>query len=279
MEFPFHFLRTNSVVTSRFDQLAKVLKGADVDALRRLPDPEMEAFARDLSRGLRQEFAPTRLITASVNGLDAHSLNFLFVVCLKHRVSAFIGESDLYIDATGVDGATAEFSAVTNSIATVWCQVSERTLDRAFEDALRAPSDMDTWVQVHYFGDSTAEFGVRMRMHLLDDGRFTIVWTVREDDSDLRTLTVATYEEPAPSCSRLRIIVRPSVSTSGPTSTSSRVSLPATSCNAPSTGCAGSGRSATCRRASWCACTTGSISLWNLGGTTTGSGARRCATP
>ncbi|PAT15281.1 hypothetical protein CKJ84_03060 [Corynebacterium sp. NML 120412] len=195
MEFPFHFLRTNSVVTSRFDQLAKVLKGVDVDALRQIPDPEMEAFARDLSRGLGQDFAPTRLITASVNGLDAHSLNFVSFLCLQHRVSAFIGESDLYIDASGVYGATAEISAVTNSIATVWCQVSEHTLDRAFEDALRAPSDMDTWVQVHNFGESTAEFGVRMRMHLLDDGRFTIVWTVREDDSDLRTLSVATYEE------------------------------------------------------------------------------------
>ena len=57
MEFSFHFLRTNSVVTSRFDQLAKVLKGVDVDALRQIPDPEMEAFARDLSRGLGQDLS------------------------------------------------------------------------------------------------------------------------------------------------------------------------------------------------------------------------------
>lgn len=196
MEFEFHFVRPEPRILNNAETQATLLRDADLDELRGTPDPEMEDFAQELGGILGADFPPRRLICATVDTEDPFVVGDIRRAALKHRVSAFVGTSDLFVDASGISGAIAPEFYVTNSLGTAWAQVSERTIDWAFADALRAPVSEGVWVRITTYDPRPDEFGHSMRFHLLDSGEIKVVWARSTNEIfDVQWRQAVTYEE------------------------------------------------------------------------------------
>ncbi len=196
MEFEFHFVRPEPRFLNNAETQATLLRAADLDELRGTPDPEMEDFAQELGGILGADFPPRRLISATVDTEDPFVVGDIRRAALKHRVSAFVGTSDLFVDASGISGAIAPEFYVTNSLGTAWAQVSERTIDWAFADALRAPVSEGVWVRITTYDPRPDEFGHSMRFHLLDSGEIKVVWARSTNEIfDVQWRQAVTYEE------------------------------------------------------------------------------------
>ena len=196
MEFEFHFVRPEPRILNNAETQATLLRDADLDELRGTPDPEMEDFAQELGGILGADFPPRRLISASVDTDNPFAVNDVRRAAIKHRVSAYFGTSDLFVDASGISGAIAPEFYVTNSLGTAWAQVSERTIDWAFADALRAPVSEGVWVRITTYDPRPDEFGHSMRFHLLDSGEIKVVWARSTNEIfDVQWRQAVTYEE------------------------------------------------------------------------------------
>lgn len=196
MEFEFHFVRPQPRILNNTEAQATLLRDADRDELRGTPDPEMEGFAQELGRILDADFPSRRLLSATVDTEDPFAVGDIRRAALKHRVSSFLGTSDLFVDASGVSGAIAPELYVTNSLGTAWAQVSERTIDWAFADALRAPVSEGVWVRITTRDPRPDEFGHSMRFHLLESGEVKVVWAKSTNEIfDIQWRQAVTYEE------------------------------------------------------------------------------------
>lgn len=176
MEFELHFIRPPSRIANNHEVQAALLQDADLEELRRTPDPAMKHFAQDLGDILEADFPARRVISATVDTEHPFAVHDIRLAAVKHRVNAYVGTRDLLVDASGINGAIAPEFYLTNSLGTVWTQISEHTVDRAFADALRASTTEGVWVRVTSYEPRPDEFGHSMRFHLLENGEIEVVW-------------------------------------------------------------------------------------------------------
>lgn len=196
MKFELHFIRPATRIVNNHEVQAALLQDADLEELRRTPDPAMEHFAQDLGEILEADFSACRVISATVDTEHPFAVHDIRRAAIKHRVSAYVGTRDLLVDASGINGAIAPEFYLTNSLGTVWTQISERTVDRAFADALRASSTEGVWVRVTRYKPRPDEFGHSMRFHLLENGEIEVIWAKTSNELvDVKTRQAGGYED------------------------------------------------------------------------------------
>lgn len=197
MELQLNFVHVDADMISDHDFLLDSLQSQGLDAFRTF-DPKMEEVAATLTEIFGQEFPAHSAITVTVESGNLELQDQLTKLAYLHGLVVFLGTTDILVNATGIDISSAGLASLTNSMGTVWRQVSKETVDRAFEDAIRLPVGEQTWVQVINHGSDSYDYGVDMSMRLLTNGRCELVWTslpAADAAPVFRSLTVGSYEE------------------------------------------------------------------------------------
>ena len=197
MELQLNFVHVDADMISDHDFLLNSLQSQGLDAFRTF-DPKMEEVAATLTEIFGQDFPAHSAITVTVESGNLELQDQLTKLAYLHGLVVFLGTTDILVNATGIDISSAGLASLTNSMGTVWRQVSRETVDRAFEDAIRLPVGEQTWVQVINHGSDSYDYGVDMSMRLLANGRCEMVWTsfpAADAAPVFRSLTVGSYEE------------------------------------------------------------------------------------
>lgn len=200
MPITLHILKPPASVIAVHHELVNALYSADLD-LQHVPDPSMRDAAAKLSQIVGYEVPAHKVITLEIDPANAdQQIGQIEHLAFVDKLLVFLGDAGLYVNASGLDlQETFVPVQMTSSTGTVWRQVGERTVDIAFEDALRAPDPVGAWILVVTTYRKADTYGGSLSMRLEADGQWTLTLRYVPAESGgqkpAQTLRVPTYEE------------------------------------------------------------------------------------
>lgn len=200
MPITLHILKPPASVIAVHHELVNALYSADLDNLH-TPDPSMRDAAAKLSQIVGYEVPVHKVITLEIDPANAdQQIGQIEHLAFVDKLLVFLGDAGLYVNASGLDlQETFVPVQMTSSTGTVWRQVGERTVDIAFEDALRAPDPVGAWILVVTTYGNADSYGGSLSMRLETDGEWTLILRYAPAESGeqkpAQTLRVPTYEE------------------------------------------------------------------------------------
>ncbi len=200
MPITLHIWKPPASVIAPHHELVDAFYSADLDNLR-TPDPSMRDAAAKLSQIVGYEVPAQKVITLEIDPANAdQQIGQIEHLAFVDKLLVFLGDAGLYVNASGLDlQETFVPVQMTSSTGTVWRQVGERTVDIAFEDALRAPDPVGAWILVVTTYGKADTYGGSLSMRLEADGQWTLTLRYAPSESGeqkpAQILRVATYEE------------------------------------------------------------------------------------
>lgn len=200
MPITLHIWKPPASVIAPHHELVNAFYSADLDNLH-TPDPSMRDTAAKLSQIVGYEVPAQKVITLEIDPANAdQQIGQIEHLAFVDKLLVFLGDAGLYVNASGEDlQETFVPVQMTSSTGTVWRQVGERTVDIAFEDALRAPDPVGAWILVVTTYGQADTYGGSLSMRLEADGEWTLILRYAPAESGeqkpAQALRVPTYEE------------------------------------------------------------------------------------